>query len=251
MLLQSTEHNTYGNGLRNVPSQESPKKMSRPAIVFDLDGTLADTAADLIDSLNHCLASEGLAPVARADIVGYVGHGGRFMISKVHEDRGIDLPEDRLDLLVDIFLDHYRQNIPGSSRPFQGAVECIRAFREGGFATAICTNKYEELSVSLIDGLGLASLFDANCGSDTFTFRKPDPRHLIETILKAGAEPTRSLMIGDSQTDILTAKAADIPVVAVDFGYSPEPVRTYGPDRVISHFSELTPALAEKLIGKN
>ncbi len=225
----------------------------RPTIVFDLDGTLVDTAPDLSDSLNHCLASCGLDVVREADIRRYAGLGARVMLERAFEAQGrLDaLTEQTIKTLLDRFIDHYRDNIPGRSRPFEGAEAAMGRFAEQGWALAICTNKFEGLAVPLLEGLGLRAHFATIAGSDTFAFRKPDPRHLLETIAAASGDPRRSLLIGDSRTDIATARAAGVPVVAVSFGYSEVPIADLGPDRIIDHFDELTTALAAELTGRN
>lgn len=223
--------------------------MTRPIIVFDLDGTLIDTAPDLLDSLNHTLVAGELEAIDAAAFRRYVGHGGRVMIERAYAVRQRALAVAEHDRLLKLFLDHYTRNIPGKSRPYPGVVEAIARFEAAGYLLAICTNKYEANSVALIGALGMTKHFAAICGQDTFPFRKPDPRHLTETIARAGGDPERALMVGDSQTDIDTAKAAGIPVVAVDFGYTDRHVSEFEPSKVISHFDELTVDLAGKLIA--
>lgn len=225
--------------------------MSRPTAVFDLDGTLVDTAPDLLDSLNYCLASEGLVPVEPADLRHLVGFGGRVMIERAFAEQKRPLPSDVLDRVLALFLEHYGANIPGRSQPFPGAVAAMERLSAAGFLLAVCTNKYERLSISLLTALGLSPRLSAICGSDSFPFRKPDPRHLFGTIEKAGGDPERAVMIGDSRTDIDTARAAGIPVIAVDFGYTDQPVQTFSPTEVISHFDELTAERAIQLIAAN
>jgi len=223
--------------------------MTPPIIVFDLDGTLIDTAPDLLDSLNHSLAASELAAVDEAGFKRFVGQGGRVMIERAHAAQRKSLAVDEHDRLLKLFLDHYTLNIPGKSRPYSGVIAALDRFQAAGYLLAVCTNKYEANSIALIEALGMTSYFSAICGQDTFAFRKPDPRHLTETIRKAGGDPHNALMVGDSQTDIDTAKAAGIPVVAVDFGYTERHVREFEPTVVISHFDTLTPDLAERLIA--
>lgn len=223
--------------------------MPKPIIVYDLDGTLVDTAPDLLTSLNHCLEIAGLEHAEPAALRRFVGMGGRVMIERAFAAQQRSLVQTQLDELLSAFLDHYGGAIPGESRPYPGVIEALDRFEQAGFVAAVCTNKYENLSTALIEALGLSPRFAAICGQDTFAYRKPDPRHLLDTIIKAGGDPERAVMVGDSQTDILTAKAAGIPVVAVDFGYTDRHVREYEPSHIISHFDELTLDLADKLIA--
>ncbi|MBB2970544.1 HAD family hydrolase [Mesorhizobium sp. RMAD-H1] len=222
--------------------------MTKPIVVFDLDGTLVDTAPDLLDSLNHCLSQSGLERVDPVALRRFVGHGGRVMIERAFEAQKKLLSPEQLDWLVGLFLEHYGSHMPGRSQLFVGAHEAMDRLAGAGYTLAVCTNKFEMLSVKLLTELGQAGRFAAICGGDTFAFRKPDPRHLTETILRAGGDPAHAVMVGDSRTDIDTAKAAGIPVVAVDFGYTDLPVETFEPSRVISHFDELTPDMARGLI---
>jgi phosphoglycolate phosphatase len=222
--------------------------MARPIIVFDLDGTLVETAPDLLDSLNHCLRTLSLNEVDPGEIRRYVGFGGRVMIERACVAHGRRLNQEELDTVYEVFLQHYESNMPGRSEAFPGVIDSIKAFHEAGYLTAVCTNKLEGLSRRLLDRMGIAHLFTAICGADTFEQRKPDPRHLLATIEMAGGDPERCVMVGDSRTDIDTAKNAGIPVVAVDFGYTDQPVHVFEPSKVISHFSELTVELAERLI---
>ncbi len=219
----------------------------KPIIVFDLDGTLVDTAPDLLDSLNHCLAISGLKTADRESLRRFVGQGGRVMIERAFAAQK-KADEALLDNLVEEFREHYADHMPGHSTFFPGVVEAMDRFSASGYELAVCTNKFEALSVKLLTSMGEAERFAAICGADTFAYRKPDPRHLTETIVRAGGNRERAIMVGDSRTDIDTAKAAGIPVVAVDFGYTDLPVQHYDPSRVISHFDEFTLEMAEQLI---
>jgi phosphoglycolate phosphatase len=225
--------------------------MKSPIIVFDLDGTLVDTAPDLLASLNHALSQAGLAPVLDNGFRKHVGQGARVMLEKAYLAAGKDLSQQYLDTLLGHFLDHYRASMPGHSKPYEHVLESIDALTAEGYLVAVCTNKTEEIAVRLLKALEIDGLFSAICGQDTFPVRKPHPAHLTGTIELAGGDPHRAVMIGDSETDILTAKAAGIPVVAVDFGYTDRHVSEFTPDRVISHFKSLDPELVASLLTRH
>ena len=213
-------------------------------LAVDLDGTLVDTAPDLMAALNIVLKQEGFPPVRMEEANSMIGAGARALVERGLAAVGADLPLAEVDRIFANFFDHYTAHIADESRPFPGAVEAIDRFRAAGWKTAVCTNKLEGLSRQLLSELGILDRFDAVGGGDSFGVKKPDPEHLRQTIAAAGGNPAIAIMVGDSETDIATGKAAGIPVVAVDFGYTPEPVSTFAPDRVISHFDELFDAVA-------
>jgi len=217
----------------------------RPTLVFDLDGTLVDTAADLVATLNVILEREGLRPVPFLEARAMVGHGARVLIERGLAANGVTRDADATTQMFDDYIAHYSAHIAEASRPFPGVVEALDHFSAAGWSLAVCTNKLEGLSVQLLEALDLAGRFDAICGADTFAARKPDPLALVETIRRTGGDPAHAVMVGDSKTDIDTALAARVPVVAVDFGYTPIHVRELGPDIVISHFDELAGAVAQ------
>jgi phosphoglycolate phosphatase len=219
--------------------------LTAPTLVFDLDGTLVDTAGDLIAALNAVLAGEGLAPLEPKTAITMVGHGSRVLLESALKANRVEPESDRLDNLVALFIDHYSRHIADESRPFPGAPAALDHFAAAGWRLAVCTNKLEGLSRQLLAALGLLDRFAAITGQDTFGVRKPDPRHLLETIRLAGGRPEDAVMVGDSIVDVDTAKAAGIPVIAVAFGYSALPVNDLGADRVIGHFDELLAAVAE------
>jgi phosphoglycolate phosphatase len=216
----------------------------RPTIVFDLDGTLVDTAADLVATLNAVLAGEGMAPVDIQTMIGMVGSGSRVLIETAFQAQGRALPPATLDRLLKVFLDYYDAHIADASRPYPGAVAALERFGAGGWLMAVCTNKFEAPARKLLAALDLDGYFAAISGQDTFAFRKPDPRHLTETIRLAGGSTDRAVMVGDSRTDIDTARAAAVPVVAVDYGYSPLPVASLGATAVISSLDVLYDAVS-------
>jgi phosphoglycolate phosphatase len=214
-----------------------------PIAVFDLDGTLADTAGDLVGTLNIILDQEGLSPLPVEQARDMIGAGARALIERGFEAAGKELTPAYLDDLYGQFMVHYGENICVRTQLFPGVKAALDRLEAAGFILAVCTNKVEEHSVRLLDELGVAHLFAANCGRDTFPYFKPDPRHLTLTIERAGGHPSRAVMIGDSRTDIVTAQNARIPVIAVPFGYTEVPVQELGPDLVIGHFDELFEAV--------
>ena len=226
-----------------------PARMPAPVIVFDLDGTLVDTAPDLIATLNVVLRECGATPVAFDAARGMIGGGVKILLERGLASQGFTYTPADLDRLYADYLKRYTAHIADLSRPFPGAIAALDRLTARGFRLVICTNKLEALSVRLLEALGLASRFAAICGQDTFGIAKPDPEMLRRTILKVGGHPTDAVMVGDSVTDIDTARAAGIPVIAVDFGYTETPVALLGPDRVISHFDALPAAIEDILAG--
>jgi phosphoglycolate phosphatase len=214
-------------------------------VVFDLDGTLVDTAPDLIDALNAVFTREGLPPVEEALARNMIGGGARRMIESGLKAERHPTPESTLDRMLANFIAHYADHVADRSRPFPGLDDALDRLTERGCRLAVCTNKLEGLSRLLLETLGLTRRFEAICGQDTFGVHKPDPEILRRTIQAAGGDLRQSVMVGDSGTDIATARAAGIPVVAVDFGYSETPIAALRPDRLIGHFDQLVAAVLE------
>ena len=223
--------------------------MPSPTIVFDLDGTLIDTAPDLIDTLNIIFAREGLAPVPYEAARNAIGGGARAMIARGIEAEGRIVSTQKLDQMFADFIVYYSDHVAERSRPFPGLVDALDALAARGCRFAVCTNKLERLSVLLLRQLKLADRFAAICGQDTFGIQKPDPEILRRTVAAAGGTMQHAVMIGDSNTDIRTARAAAVPVVAVDFGYSERPIAEFGPDQIISHFAQLPASIAAVFSG--
>jgi phosphoglycolate phosphatase len=218
--------------------------MTGATIVFDLDGTLVDTAPDLANALNDVLARGGHDTVPLETIRHAVGHGARVMIEETLRRAGVT---DDIERMLAEFLLHYEANIAAESRPFPGAVAALEALTGAGARLAVCTNKRAYLSHKLLAELGLQSYFQAIAGRDTYAVSKPDPGHLIQVIAEAGGHAGRAVMIGDSATDLLAAKGAGVPSILVRFGYAADSLDGITPDATVDHFDELVPTAARLL----
>ncbi len=214
------------------------------AVVFDLDGTLVDTAPDLTRSLNAVLAGVGRAAVAEDRVRHLIGLGARRLIERGLETTGGGLDGTGVDELLARFLDHYKAHIADHSRPFPGAREVLETLRGQGIKLAICTNKSEALARRLLEALDLLSWFPVVIGGDSLARRKPDPEPLLAAIAGLGADPASAVMVGDSDTDMRTARAARVPVIAVSFGYTETPASALGADAVVDRLDELPDTLA-------
>ncbi len=225
--------------------------MGAPTIVFDLDGTLVDTAPDLIATLNTILAQAGLPAVAFAAARNMVGGGARAMIERGLAAEGLTLEAVEVERLCGQFIEHYAAHIAEQSRPFPGVEAALDDLARGGCRLAVCTNKLEWLSRRLLGALGLTDRFAAICGGDTFGVQKPDAAILVGTVARAGGRADAAIMVGDAVTDIAVARAAGIAVIAVDFGYSEVPVAELAPDRIVSGFDRLPAAVFALLAAGN
>ena len=216
--------------------------MTDRAIVFDLDGTLVETSDEIWRALNHVLQSVGRKPVPLEQALGYVGHGSRVLIERGFKATGGPVPPDEIDALVARFIAFYEAHIGETSRPYPGLIAFLERCQAAGIKMAVCTNKFESLSVKLLDVLDMSRFFGAVIGPDTIGIRKPDPRPYREALARIGATG-KSVMIGDSETDILTARNAGVPVIAVPFGYTPTPVAELGADLVVGHYDSMWDAV--------
>jgi len=212
-------------------------------IVFDLDGTLVDTAPDLAEATNYVLKTLGLDPVNELEIRQFVGHGALAMIDGAVKAHGRKLSERELHDLFEVFLTYYSAHIADYSVPYPHVVASLDDLKAAGATLAVCTNKMEQQAQQVLKAMKLDGYFSAVTGRDSLGAYKPDPRHLTGTIARAGGNADSSIMIGDSETDIRTAKAARVPIVAVSFGYSIDPVASFGPDAIIDDYRELRAAL--------
>jgi len=212
-------------------------------VLFDLDGTLADTAADLTAALNHALAQLGRPSLSADDVRRMVGHGARTLLRRGLSATGA-MTEDLVEQAFPLFIDYYEAHIADHTRPFDGVDAALAALDAQGVRLAICTNKPEALTHKLIGVLGWETRFDAIVGGDTLPQRKPDPAPVHEAIARAGGG--RAAFVGDSISDTDAARAAGIPCVALTFGFSDRPADQLGATAVVDHYDRLLPAL-EKL----
>ena len=212
-------------------------------VVFDLDGTLVDTAPDLINALNAVLAREGLPPVPLASARNMIGAGVRKLVERGLEAEGVEVTPAELTRMMDDFISHYAEHIADDSRPFEGLEAALDELAGDGYRLAVCTNKLEWLSRRLLDRLSLSARFAAICGADTFGVSKPDPAILRQTVARAGGALAGTIMVGDAGTDVGVARRAGVPVIGVSFGYTEVPIADLKPDRVIHHMRELKEAI--------
>ena len=212
-------------------------------VVFDLDGTLVDTAPDLINALNFILEREGMPPVPLHAARTMIGAGARKLIERGLELDGRVTSVEDISRLTNDFIDYYADHIADASRPFEGLESALDDLSGRGYRFAVCTNKLEWLSKLLLDQLGLSARFAAICGADTFGVSKPDPAILRQTIALAGGQLSSAVMVGDAGPDIGVARRAGIPVIGVEFGYTEIPIANLKPDRLIGHFRDLAAAV--------
>lgn len=221
--------------------------LSGATIVFDLDGTLVDSAPDLIGTLNVILQQEGIAPLPLDEARPFIGHGARRLMERGFAAQGHPPPAERMPGLFERFLAHYNDHSADQTRPFPGAVQCLTELKAAGARLAICTNKLTSLSLPILEKLDLIDFFDAVIGADLAPAAKPDPRHLTHAIKAAGGRIDRAVMVGDASTDAGAARAAKVPLVLVSFGYTEIPAAELAPDILVHHFDELKNACATLL----
>ncbi|HEY1632429.1 MAG TPA: HAD-IA family hydrolase [Rhizomicrobium sp.] len=216
------------------------------ALIFDLDGTLVDTAPDLLGALNAVLEAEGRRDLDTATLRHMVGFGARALIEQAMEATGAPVTPEGLPALLDLFIDHYRAHIADASVSFPGVPETLAALGADGYRLGVLTNKPQELTGPLLEKLDLARYFGAIHGAGRYDYVKPDPRVFHHAVDELGGGP--ALMIGDSKTDLLTGRAAQVPVILLSYGYTPEPAASLGGDAVTDDFREV-PGLARRLLS--
>jgi phosphoglycolate phosphatase len=220
-----------------------------PALIFDLDGTLVDTAPDLLAALNHALKGEGLAPVNPDNLRQLVGRGARVMIAEAFKMAIGPVEPDQAERMLQAFLAYYRDHVADKSLPYPGVEETLDQLRTEGARMGVLTNKPHELSLLLLHKLGLDTYFVTIFGQGRADYMKPDPRIFEDTVREVGGKGSGAVMIGDSSTDVETARAAAAPVILVSFGYTQVPARELGADAVVDHFAEI-PAAIRQVLGR-
>ncbi|WP_310620232.1 HAD family hydrolase [Flexibacterium corallicola] len=217
--------------------------MTTPVLVFDLDGTLVDSMGDLTVALNHVLVEAGYEAIEPESVRHMVGAGVKVLLSKGLKANKVTPTPELIEPLMKKFIAYYENHIAEHSHPYEGVIETVKSLREQGWKTAVCTNKLENLALSLLKALDIRDLFDAVVGGDTFSRNKPDAMPVYGAIDKAGGIRSGSVFVGDSKPDVDAARNAALPVIAVNFGYSTVPVKELRPDVIISHFNELESAI--------
>jgi phosphoglycolate phosphatase len=224
------------------------KSLEGATIAFDLDGTLVDTAPDLIGTLNVLLVDEGLPALPLEEARPFIGHGARRLIERGFQAAGQALQPTRAEVLFERFLAHYLDHIADASQPFPGCAPALDALRAEGAALAVCTNKPTHLSIALLRALHLADRFGAIVGPDAAGAAKPDPRHLLAAVDAVGGQIGRTILVGDSSTDVGAARAAGAGLILVSFGYTEIAAQDLDSDVLIEGFEEL-PDACVRLLG--
>jgi phosphoglycolate phosphatase len=225
-------------------------ELADATIVFDLDGTLVDTAPDLVRALNRVMDMEGLPHLKLKSARTMVGQGARILIERAALQANVVFNPDKLDALTHAFIDVYRSDIARESRIYPNVEAALDMLAGLGAKLAVCTNKRTDLSIQLLEALGIAERFSAIVGADAVTNRKPHPDHLRTAVLRAGGEVRRAVMVGDTIADVGAARAAGAPVIVVGFGYSDIGAETLGADALIHSFSELAPVSRRLLAAR-
>lgn len=213
------------------------------AVVFDLDGTLVDSAPDLQAVLATMLGDQGLPIPSVGAVRGMVGEGARVLVQRAWRAAGRDPGSDELDRLHRRFVSLYEANPCRFTTVFPGVADALDRLNDAGVRLALCTNKPQRPTELLLDAVGLARKLRVVVGGDHLPVRKPDPAMLHTVLERLGVRPAQAVMVGDSPIDLETARAARVPVVLVSFGYTAIPARELAPDAVIDHFDELEDAL--------
>ena len=221
--------------------------MTSASLLFDLDGTLADTAGDLCETMNVILTRHGRERVPESRVRHLVGGGARLLMQRGFAETGTPATEEQLDQLFQEFIEYYSAHIADHTKLWPGIEPLLTRLRDEDVKLAVCTNKVEHLARQLLGELRIDHYFPVVIGGDTLPVKKPDPEHLFEAVRLLGGERSSAIMVGDSETDIDAALNAKMPSICVSFGYSRQPVPELGADVIIDHFDEFPAALARLL----
>ena len=213
-------------------------------LVFDLDGTLVDSVPDLTNALNEVLGERGYAPLERSEVAPLVGDGVPALVARAFAARGGNDAE--AEAALPRYIQIYEATATALTRPYPGVRETLEELRQRGYRNAVCTNKPQQATMAVLEGLDLAALFDGIAGGDRYPVRKPNPRHLLGLIAELDGSVGRAVMIGDSENDAAVAHAASVPLVMMRYGYARVDPSTLGAAAVLDHFAEL-PATLERL----
>ena len=216
--------------------------MTKFLLLFDLDGTLVDTLPDLTNALNEVLRERGHAPLAPAEVKPMIGDGMPMLLQRGFAARGADAAEAKA--MQPRFIEIYEGHATNLSRPYPGVPETLTVLRAAGYATGVCTNKPQHATGEVLRDTGLAGLFDGYAGGDRFAVRKPDPGHLLGLVEALGGDRARAAMIGDSENDALSGRAAGMKLILMRYGYARTDPSGLGADRVLDRFDEIPDALA-------
>ena len=214
----------------------------KPIILFVLDGTLIDSAPDLVGTLNIILKPHGRTTLTISAVKKLVGNGARALLERGCKETGA--PAENLDALTVEFIETYVPNCAVLSRPFSGVIETLDTFANSGYRMAVCTNKPQAPSEPILTELGLMQYFEVVVGGDFFPMRKPDPQHLLGALQLMDAPENPAIMVGDSYNDVASARNAGMPVIVVTYGYTTTPAHELGGDILVDHFSEIVTAVA-------
>ena len=216
-----------------------------PTLIFDLDGTLVDTAPDLLNAANAVLAARGRAPIDPATLHHMVGFGAKSLITQAFAATGGEPDPDDMPALIELFLADYGAHLADHSRPFQGVEETLDGLKQNGVILGVLTNKPHALAGPLLEKLGLKSFFAAIYGAGFKPYVKPDPRIFADVVAACAGTMEHAVMIGDSLTDLRTAQAARVPCILMSYGYTPAPAKSLGADIVLDEFGALPEALGQ------
>lgn len=218
----------------------------RGTVIFDLDGTLVDSAPDLADALDTIMVEQGLDPVGLEGTRALIGHGIAALVRAALAQHGLKPGEAEFSLILERFLDVYGRQLSAKTRPYPGAASALGTLRRAGWRLVVCTNKREALSRQVLEDLALLPQFDLVAGPDTFGVAKPDPAHLTGALPREPRGQHLAVVVGDSAIDVVAARRAGLPVIAVSWGYARGSVDDLGADEVASSFGQV-PDMVERL----